>query len=611
MPPLPTRVVSMKFYRRILPGLRRLKHIRSIIVRNVKSDSVDKSCRLFFTIHIKFPGSNGAEDAREELVYTSETVEDTVNPEWNEFGNPLDIDKEAKEEKVFTLRVWNKEETENKLIIESVVSIQELDYLAPLEAVDIGSMINVNSIPEKEKELIQDNMSAGAIEQIFNALPFNAVLFCMTDGFFASHEVCAFLRRAGVLKQIEAPQIEAPPEGSHTCDFHFILTSLQQLYLQQSRTQRNDDRMALMKEMVEDAMRGPLQQNEQEVASKCLNNDIEQLKQEEASLRQQLDTEKAAVVEMKEELTRLRAALQEHCQTVADYDEATRAKDAEKLALQEKDAAIQQCLHARRTRLLAMVSFLFPLHQSGAEWSIKAARLPEMALRTTGQIPEAQHGETNAALGYLTHVVVLLARYFDVSLPFVAEYRSSASVVYDPNQEPPVHHPLFVGAQGQKDGDVQRAMAMMRENVQRVLDCEGIELEIDENVLSGIDKLFKKYIALTLEKLRQKIQTFAQERDWDQFHTPRNLLLAMMGEVGEVCEIMQWKGEMQRGVPELTEEERVHLGEELSDVLIYLVRLADRCNVDLPTAALRKMGLNAKKYPAEKVKGSSKKYNEY
>ena len=54
-----------------------------------------------------------------------------------------------------------------------------------------------------------------------------------------------------------------------------------------------------------------------------------------------------------------------------------------------------------------------------------------------------------------------------MSLPFVAEYRSSVSVVYDPNQEPPVHNPLFVGVQGQKDGDVQRAMSMMRENVQR------------------------------------------------------------------------------------------------------------------------------------------------
>ena len=94
-----------------------------------------------------------------------------------------------------------------------------------------------------------------------------------------------------------------------------------------------------------------------------------------------------------------------------------------------------------------------------------------------------------------------------------------------------------------------------------------------------------------------------------------------MGEVGEVCEILQWKGELEPGVPELTEEERVHLGEELSDVLIYLIRLAgcclledslvDRCYIDLPSAAIRKMGLNAKKYPAEKVRGSNKKYNEY
>ena len=96
-----------------------------------------------------------------------------------------------------------------------------------------------------------------------------------------------------------------------------------------------------------------------------------------------------------------------------------------------------------------------------------------------------------------------------------------------------------------------------------------------------------------------------------------------MGEVGEVCEILQWKGEVKPGVPELSEEEKVHLGEELSDVLIYLIRLAgisfhaslliliDRCDIDLPQAALRKLKLNEKKYPAEKVRGSSKKYNEY
>lgn len=96
-----------------------------------------------------------------------------------------------------------------------------------------------------------------------------------------------------------------------------------------------------------------------------------------------------------------------------------------------------------------------------------------------------------------------------------------------------------------------------------------------------------------------------------------------MGEVGEICEILQWKGEVSPGVPELTEEEKVHLGEELSDVLIYLVRLAgmskqwervsflDRCDIDLPSAAIRKFGMNEKKYPAEKVRGSSKKYTEY
>ena len=96
-----------------------------------------------------------------------------------------------------------------------------------------------------------------------------------------------------------------------------------------------------------------------------------------------------------------------------------------------------------------------------------------------------------------------------------------------------------------------------------------------------------------------------------------------MGEVGEVCEILQWKGEVKPGVPELSEEEKVHLGEELSDVLIYLIRLAgisfhasfliliDRCDIDLPQAVLRKLKLNEKKYPAEKVRGSSKKYNEY
>ncbi|KAK7293204.1 hypothetical protein RJT34_16067 [Clitoria ternatea] len=104
---------------------------------------------------------------------------------------------------------------------------------------------------------------------------------------------------------------------------------------------------------------------------------------------------------------------------------------------------------------------------------------------------------------------------------------------------------------------------------------------------------------VTLDMLKQLMAQFAEDRDWDKFHTPRNLLLAMVGEVGELSEIFQWKGEVQRGLPDWKEEEKVHLGEELSDVLLYLVRLSDICGVDLGKAALRKVQLNALKYPSK------------
>ncbi|KAJ6849451.1 putative dCTP pyrophosphatase 1 [Iris pallida] len=113
---------------------------------------------------------------------------------------------------------------------------------------------------------------------------------------------------------------------------------------------------------------------------------------------------------------------------------------------------------------------------------------------------------------------------------------------------------------------------------------------------------------VTLEGLRKKMADFAKERDWDQFHSPRNLLLALVGEVGELSEIFQWKGEVPKGLPDWKEEEKEHLGEELSDVLLYLVRLSDICGVDLGRAALRKVELNAKKYPISHCKGSSMKH---
>ncbi|XP_054163465.1 dCTP pyrophosphatase 1-like [Oppia nitens] len=115
----------------------------------------------------------------------------------------------------------------------------------------------------------------------------------------------------------------------------------------------------------------------------------------------------------------------------------------------------------------------------------------------------------------------------------------------------------------------------------------------------------------TLEDVRQSHASFIAERNWEQFHTPRNVLLALVAEMGELSECFQWKNECQIGLKDWTPKEKIALEEELSDCLVYLVRLADRCRVDLPAAVTRKLAKNAAKYPTEKVYGSSKKYTEY
>lgn len=115
----------------------------------------------------------------------------------------------------------------------------------------------------------------------------------------------------------------------------------------------------------------------------------------------------------------------------------------------------------------------------------------------------------------------------------------------------------------------------------------------------------------SLEEIRRLQAQFTEQRNWNQFHQPRNLLLALVGEVGEVSELFQWRGEVKEGLPDWSASEREHLAQELSDVLIYLVELAEKCHVDLPQAVLQKMALNRLKYPASKVHGSSKKYTEY
>ncbi|XP_057635254.1 dCTP pyrophosphatase 1 [Chionomys nivalis] len=114
----------------------------------------------------------------------------------------------------------------------------------------------------------------------------------------------------------------------------------------------------------------------------------------------------------------------------------------------------------------------------------------------------------------------------------------------------------------------------------------------------------------TLEDIRRLHAEFAAERDWEQFHQPRNLLLALVGEVGELAELFQWKSDAEPGPQAWLPKERAALQEELSDVLIYLVALAARCRVDLPRAVIAKMDTNRRRYPVHLSRGSACKYTD-
>ncbi|KAJ6421008.1 hypothetical protein OIU84_028396 [Salix udensis] len=107
----------------------------------------------------------------------------------------------------------------------------------------------------------------------------------------------------------------------------------------------------------------------------------------------------------------------------------------------------------------------------------------------------------------------------------------------------------------------------------------------------------QKVVDISLKDLAKKLEEFAKARDWEKYHSPRNLLLAMVGEVGELSEIFQWRGEVGKGLPDWEESDKEHLAEELSDVLQYLIRLSDICGIDLGDAATKKIVKNAVKYP--------------
>lgn len=112
----------------------------------------------------------------------------------------------------------------------------------------------------------------------------------------------------------------------------------------------------------------------------------------------------------------------------------------------------------------------------------------------------------------------------------------------------------------------------------------------------------------SLIRLRNALRSFAADRDWEQFHSPRNLATALAVEAAELLEPFQWLTDQQSR--DLPPETRAAVEEEMADVLLYLVRLADRLGTDLERAAEAKIARNGEKYPADKARGSSRKYTE-
>lgn len=106
-----------------------------------------------------------------------------------------------------------------------------------------------------------------------------------------------------------------------------------------------------------------------------------------------------------------------------------------------------------------------------------------------------------------------------------------------------------------------------------------------------------------MQELRDRVRAFVAERDWQQFHSPKNLSMALIVEAAELVEHFQWLTEEQSG--NLSPEKKHAVGEEMADILIYLTSLSNRLDIDLLAAAEAKIARNAEKYPADKVRGKA------
>ncbi len=113
--------------------------------------------------------------------------------------------------------------------------------------------------------------------------------------------------------------------------------------------------------------------------------------------------------------------------------------------------------------------------------------------------------------------------------------------------------------------------------------------------------------ALDVDDLKRRLRDFADARDWEQFHSPKNLAMAVASEAGELLDVFQWLTEEESR--HLSEEDRRHAAEEIADVLIYLLRLGDKLGIDFQEAITEKMEINERKYPVDLARGNATKYD--
>ncbi|QEI08575.1 nucleotide pyrophosphohydrolase [Pigmentiphaga aceris] len=109
------------------------------------------------------------------------------------------------------------------------------------------------------------------------------------------------------------------------------------------------------------------------------------------------------------------------------------------------------------------------------------------------------------------------------------------------------------------------------------------------------------------QTIQQALRRFTDERDWAQFHSPKNLAMALAGETGELVANFQWLTEAQSAAPDAATKQAIR--EEIADVQMYLLLLADKLDIDVAQAVAEKMEMNARKYPAPEFSGSARKYD--